>query len=276
MLVGITIDEFKKFKPSFLLNIVNKLGLDFVEITETVFEDLPDVINTLGKIKTGFHLPNAGDSGYDFSSAAHQDNIEALIESINQNHKALNIQYCLTHPPQCNIANQSKSAIYGTLFTNLERLEPPIIIENIQSMSQEEFTAFYNEAKEALGDKVIGQCFDAAHCYLRGDDPIEILNQLDGEIRSIHLSDCEAHKDSHLPFGLHGVLPIDDILDAIKENQYDGIINLELLPRQSSHVKAVINSYLTVVSKFDKRKYMMTRLRLFYHLPSLMKQFSKI
>lgn len=276
MLVGITVDEFKGFKPSSLVNIIGKLGLEFIEITQSVFDDLPDLLKELGNIKTGFHLPNFGDSGYDLSCINNQDKIDALINMINRYHVELNIQYCLSHPPECKNQGLEKKNINSVLFTNLKKLKPPIIVENIQSLSQSEFAYFYNEAKKSLGSRIIGQCFDASHSYLRGEDPVTILENLDGEIKSIHLSDCKDNKDSHLPFGLDGVLPFDDILETLKKNHYSGIINLELLPRKPSDMKAVMQSYLRVLEKFDKIKYLTTKLKLLYHLPQLMKKFSHI
>lgn len=266
MLVGITIDKYKGINPSVFVKITRLIGLDFVEITKNVFDDLPGVLSEIGHIKTGFHLPNFNDFGFDLSCDDHQEEIDQLIQLINTHHKKLNVQYCLSHPPECTPASPDRKT---TLFANLIKLEPPIIVENIPELNPAQFNNFYAMAKSALGDKLIGQCYDAPHHFVRGEDPVSILKDFDGVIKSVHLSDCRKEKDAHLPFGMGGILPIQDILKTLKQQNYDGVINLEILPRSLSEIGAVIDSYLKVLKIFNKTKYYRTKTRLIFYLPML-------
>jgi len=274
LFIGITIDKYKGINPSVLIRLIRKIGLNFIEITKSIFDDLPDALNELGKIKTGFHLPNYGDHGFDFSCEEQQEKIDRLISQINQHYHDLHIHYCLSHPPECPPkSNVSRNKSNSILFDNLKKLKPPIVLENVAGLSQAQFETFFLKAKAAIGSKVMGQCYDAPHYFTRGDDPVSILNNLDGDINSviktIHLSDCTREKDAHLPFGLGGSLPVDDVLESLKKQNYSGIINLELLPRSLADLQAVVDSYLKVLKMFDKLKYMRTRLKLSIYMPIL-------
>lgn len=276
LLVGLTIDRFKGISPSVFLIIVRKLGVEFIEITNSVFDDLPDFIENLGIIKTGFHLPNHHDAGFDFSSKERDSEIKKLIHLINRHHEELHIQYCLSHPPESQRSGRSEAEMIRYLLDNLKLLEPPIILENVQGWNQTKFEQFYLQAKDFLGAQLVGQCFDAPHYFLQGEDPIEFLKNTNGEIQFIHLSDCRKGYDAHLPFGLSGELPIDEILDTLKQQDFKGFINLELLPRKIADIKPLINSYLKVVGIFDRVKYFKTKIRLFLYIPVLKKTMRKV
>lgn len=271
MLIGITVDYYKGIKPSKILKLTRRIGLQFVEITKSVFDDLPDVLNSLGKTKTGFHLPNYGDNGFDFSCPDREQEIDRLIKQINRHHNELNIQYCLSHPPECPKSDIDKATIYSFLFEKLNQLKPPVILENVQGLNEHQFNEFYVFAQKELGDKLIGQCFDAPHYFVRGDNPVSILDNYNGLIKCVHLSDCRTDKDSHLPFGRGGKLPIDDILHVLKKHNYNNIINLELLPRSQEDIKAVVDSYLKIQKAFSKFDYYQSKLKLLFSLPILKK-----
>ncbi len=269
MLVGITVDKYKGINPASIIKLTRKIGLQFIEITKSVFDDLPNVLTELGDMKTGFHLPNYGDNEYDFSCPDKEEEINCLIESINKHHRSLNIQYCLSHPPECPNGNMPQNEINSILFAKLNQLKPPVIIENVQGLSYVQFSSFYKEAKKALKSKLIGQCFDAPHYYVRGDDPVSILENQKEPIKCVHLSDCRSDRDSHLPFGAGGELPLQAILRTLKKQNYNNIINLELLPRNSSDIKAVIESYLIILNAFNKTEYYRTKLRLLLYLADI-------
>ncbi len=269
--IGITIDHFKGLSPSLLLSITSKFGVKFVELTESIFDDLENVKKEVAKMETGFHLPNVHDFGYDFSSQERHDHIQKLISLINDNYRDLNIKYCLSHPPEeIEYPNPTDEQI-EYLFSNLDKLKVPIVLENTQYMSVDHFEKFYQRAKEALGDKIIGKCFDASHYFLTGNDPVQFLNQMDGDIFLFHLSDCKNNLDAHLPFGLGGDLPIDDILEQIKKQKFDGFINLELMPRKLSDIRPLIESYLMVMKRFDYLGYLRSKIRLLFHHSELTK-----
>jgi len=268
--VGITIDRFRGIPPSVLLSVIRKMGVEFIEITKSIFDDLPAVMEQLGEIKTGFHLPNLHDAEFDFSYQEREPEIQKLMQLINRHHRDLNIQYCLSHPPENRRSKLAEGELIEYLLSNLNQLDVPIILENIQSWDMDRFDRFYQRAQAVLGEKLIGQCFDAPHYYLQGEDPVEYLKLRNGKINYIHLSDCRKNFDAHLPFGLSGELPIDDILATLREQQFSGVINLELLPRSIKDVKPLIHSYLKVVGYFDRKKYIKSKLRLIWYAPLLL------
>jgi sugar phosphate isomerase/epimerase len=276
VLIGITVDRFRGIAPSVILTIIKKMDVEFVEITKSVFDDLSPFIKNLGTIQTGFHLPNLHDAEFDFSFQEREAEIQRLTRLINQHARDLNIQYCLSHPPENKKTPLTEDQLIDYLLANLNQLEVPIILENIQSWDKDRFDKFYQRAKDFLGDKLVGQCFDAPHYFLQGEDPVEYLKQTNGQIHFIHLSDCRRDYDAHLPFGLNGELPIDEILSTLKEQNFSGIINLELLPRGAKDIKPLIYSYLKVVSYFDIRKYLKARLKLILFSPPLMKKMREI
>jgi len=215
--IGITVDNFKGLTPSQLLTITSKFGVRFVELTESVFDDLDNVKKTVGEMETGFHLPNLHDFGYDFSHRDKHEHIQKLIKKINENYRDLNIQYCLSHPPEDDNESQPTDAQVEYLLSNLKQLEPPIILENTQYITPEQFEKFYAKAQQVLGDKLVGKCFDASHYFLSGNDPVKFLSEMNSDVFCLHLSDCKNDMDAHLPFGLGGQLPIDEILKQVKK-----------------------------------------------------------
>ncbi|NOZ60066.1 MAG: sugar phosphate isomerase/epimerase [Calditrichaeota bacterium] len=269
--VGITIDNFKGLSPSQLLTIISKFGVKFVELTESVFDDLDNVKKAVSGIETGFHLPNLHDFGYDFSHRDKHDHIQNLIALINENYRDLHIQYCLSHPPEKEHGSQPTTEQVEYLLSNLNQLQVPLVIENTQFMSPEQFEKFYRQAQSVLGDKLVGKCFDAPHYLLSGNDPVEFLSQMDGDIFCLHLSDCKNNVDAHLPFGLGGQLPVAEILEKVKQQNFDGFVNLELMPRKLSDIRPLIESYLMVMKTFDYPQYLRSKLQLLLHYSSLTK-----
>jgi sugar phosphate isomerase/epimerase len=276
VMIGITVDRFRGIAPSALLTIIKKMGVEFVEITKSVFDDLPSFIEQLGNVQTGLHLPNLHDAEFDFSFQEREPDVQKLIRLINQHRHELNIKYCLSHPPENQRSPLSEDHLIAYLLDNLNKLEVPIVLENIQSWNTARFEYFYNRAKQVLGDKLIGQCFDAPHYFLQGEDPLEYLKQHNGKINFIHLSDCRNGFDAHLPFGLNGDLPVDEILALLKEQNFQGIINLELLPRNLKDIKPLINSYLKVVRNFDRMKYLKSKFMLVMYAPPLVRKMKQV
>ncbi|MCR4439651.1 MAG: TIM barrel protein [bacterium] len=267
--VGFTIERFRGIEPSVLLGLTRLLGLEFAEITRTVFAELDRVVPCVRHMQTGFHLPLVHDDGWDFSCADHQAEIDEVIELINTHRQALRITHCIAHPPEPELAAGQVESSVETLLRNLARLDPPLFLENIPGQSMEEFLALYTHAKEALGPKLLGMCFDAPHCYLRGMDPVAQLHALNGHIGCVHLSDCRPGSDEHMAFGLGGVLPIEAILATLRRLRYRGIINLEILPRSIDDLEPAIASYLMVLRALHPRKYVTTKLRLLVVRPLL-------
>lgn len=271
MLVGLTIEKFRGVEPSILLNFVRMVGVRFAETTESIFDDLASVLRVKKQVKLGLHLPIVEEDGYDFSCVAAKDRINHLIENVNNHWRELDLQYCLSHPPENHVHKVKGPVSKEFLFENLKRLEPPVIIENIQEVSGFKFSPFYEEARKALGEKLWGMCYDGPHAFLSRPDWLDLYEEFKQEIRVVHLSDCSKTDDLHMPFGQGGALPLDELLMRLQRDAYNGIINLELLPKSLKDLQPVIDSYLMILKKFNKSKYMRDKMRMMFILPFLKK-----
>ena len=274
MLVGLTIEKYKGIEPSVLLSLAKRLGLEFVEITKSVFEDLDRVVPKMRRMKAGFHLPLIHDDGWDFSCPAYREEIDQLVQLINRHRKELHILHCICHPPEPFLSKVPIETSVDFLFENLRKLETPLYLENVPKLPLEDYLRLYRQAQSSLGDQLAGLCFDAAHYYLEGINPITQLENLNGEIGCVHLSDCNREQDLHLPFGQGGELPLDGILATLKKQNYDGYINLEIMPRSLDDLEPVVASYLRVLRPFRPGKYYRTRIKMFFLLPIIRKLIS--
>ncbi len=268
---GVTVDTFDGFTPSFLIGGLKLLGLDFVEINKTVFQETELFASKIGKIQTGFHLPIISESGWDLSCPAFQKEIETLINNLNTWKDKLNIQHVVSHPIEYSKRHPNLETSKDFLIKNLEQIDLPVYIENTTIYSPETFQEFYIEMKSTLGKKVAGICFDAPHLFITGNDPVDFFNKMSDNIGTIHLSDCEKDKDRHLTFG-KGVLPIQNILKQINHSNFSGYITLEIQPHSIQNLDPYINSYLQTIKAVNYTKYLKTRLRMIFLQP-LIKRF---
>ena len=257
MKVGITISDFSGKKPGELLTSAKQFGIKFVEFNPTVFQDIHSVIENIDGIATGFHLPIVGEHGYDFSCFDAKEKIDDIIYLLNRHRSDLNLTYCVAHPPESLQKDHPEDAALEFLLENLQRLEVPIIIENIETWSEGDFDRLIDLAREYLKKQFIGLCFDPAHAYLRRDDIFSRFDSIASMVRCIHLSDCVKGEDAHLPFG-RGELPIKKILKHVAKYKYDGVINLEVVPQSPDDIRAVFLSYIQVLRVFQKAKYFST------------------
>ena len=271
--IGFTIEQFKGIKPSVLIGLTRLIGVEFVEVTHKVFNDLSRVAKNLKGMQTGFHLPLVSDDGWDFSCIEHREKIDTLITQINNNIDTLHISYCLAHPPEPHLAKMPMRMSSDFLISNLKKLNTPVLIENVVGIPFEDFLVLYKQAKDVLADQLVGLCLDAAHCYLQECDPVTQLDKLDGFISCVHLSDCMPGDDTHLAFDLGGVLPIKEIIAKLRKNNYQGYVTLEILPRSFEDIKPAVKSYLKVLKALRPIKYFSTLIRLLFVKP-LINRFS--
>ncbi|MBN1349702.1 sugar phosphate isomerase/epimerase [candidate division KSB1 bacterium] len=269
--VGLTVERYKGIEASFILALVKRFGLEYVEITKSVFKEIENIKPLVKNIRTGFHLPIICENNFDFSCPAYKEEIDELIELLNEHWKELNIKYFLAHPPEPAEAKEKIETSVSYLFENLNRLPHEIYIENVPTWSIEEFDRFYSQAKQALGKKLAGMCLDAPHFFIRGEDPVKQVDRYRNQIKCVHLSDCKNGRDLHLPFGTEGNLPIDEILNALESIHYNNYINLELMPRSFDDLPYIIYSYLKILRKFRPYKYFRTKIRTLIFLPFIRK-----
>ncbi len=267
--VGLTVQKYQGMDASFILSLAKRFGLEYVELTKDVFDELEVIKKLVRRIKVGFHLPIICENDWDLSCVQEQQKNEVLIKQLNQHWNALNIKYFLSHPPEPKETKARIETSEELLFSNLKRLPSHVFIENVPTWEHEEFDAFYARAKTALGKQLSGICLDAPHYFITGNDPQKFIRYWNKRIKLIHLSDCIEGHDLHLPFGSGGNLPIDEILDTLKEIGYNQYINLELLPKTFNDLPYVIYSYLKVLKKFRPAKYYRSKFIVSIFLPFL-------
>ncbi len=265
-LVGYTIEPFQGLSPSLIVAAMRAVGIAFVELNHHSLYDAPHVSKKMGNMQAAFHLPLFHDDGYDFSSHDHQRDISALITQINDQATALRLKHVIVHPPEG--ADQSDHAL-AFLCEQLQKLALPVYLENVFSCDPVLFMTFYDRMQQALGRQLAGMCYDACHFLISGQDPLTQWQRWRPHIGCVHLSDCLAHEDSHLPFHSGGRLPINAILAAMKHSRFNGTITLEIKPPSLEDVQNYIDSYLLILKQLQFKKYLTTRLRLLFIKPIL-------
>ena len=268
-LVGFTVDTFEGVKASYLLKLIRKVGVEFSEVTPSIFDEIENVISNLDGMRLGLHLPLISDYGYDFSCHQSKQQIDTLIDNVNRYWQKMNLQYVLAHPTEAHLFDTPEEKSEEFLFENLKRLDTPIVLENTLEDENFDFDLFLERAESALGDQLMGICFDPPHAYISREDWFPMLEKHYPKIRLLHLSDCTREEDLHQPFGQDGNLPVEKILGFLRGNQYKGMINLEIRPKSLSELGPVFNSYLLVLRYLNRMKYFSMRLRSIFFLPML-------
>ena len=187
----------------------------------------------------GLHLPNHGSQGYDFSSPEARERVESDIRAIRVNSEGFDFRYAVCHPPEACTEEQG----YAFYLHNLRRLDIPLVLENSRGISDGAFLDFFMRLREPLGERLTGICLDIPHAHLAGWDWQAFLHRFKHDVRVIHLSDCSAGEDSHLPFGFGGDLSLEDIIETLLAEAFDGVLNLEILPPSISDLGAALDTY---------------------------------
>ncbi len=261
--VGVAVIPFNGITPADLLRGLRLLGIEFVELNRTAFDDLEGVRRRLGSMQTAFHLPLKAFDGWDFSSAEHQNQIDDLIARLNEAAVQLRIRHAVVHPPEPHNDEQPSADALRVLFSNLKRLNLPIHLENVATTSPQDMERLLAEARAALGDQFAGMCFDASHFFITGHDPVRCFYRFRRRIASVHLSDSTPEKDDHLSFGCGGSLPVEELLAMMARSDFAGTVTLEITPPSLSNLEPYVESYLTTLRYLDYGTFMKKRLRLF-------------
>ena len=268
MQVGLTVSGFDGRKPGEILALVRSFGVRFAELNPSVMHDVGNLIPQAEEIATGFHLPLFNEHGFDFSTLEAKEKIDDTIEFINRYRHQLNLIYCVAHPPE-SVKDEDINDALEFLMENLQRLEVPVLLENTEHWAEREFDKLADIVRGQLKKKLAGYCFDPAHAYLRGEDIFKRFSAIAPQVRCIHLSDCLKGKDAHLPLG-QGELPVARFLRHVAKHHYDGVINLEVVPKSLAEARAVVKSYLTVLRVFKKGKFVGTTAKLLFRgLPEM-------
>ena len=273
VLAGLTVDIYKGVKPSRLLKQIRRIGVEFAEVTINIFQDLESAKQEIKGLKLGLHLPIISEDGFDFACVEKKEKIDEIIEHINLNWRDLNFQYVLSHPTEKHLFKTEFEVSEEFLFENLKKIEPPVIIENTFENNNFHFDDFIDRSEKLLGEHLAGICFDGPHAFISRDNWFELLEKYIDKIKLVHLSDCTKEKDLHIPFGGEGKLPVERILQFLKNKNYNGIVNLELRPKSLTELEPIFNSYLLILRYLNRRKFFSMRLKSAVLLPLIHKHF---
>ncbi len=258
MKVGMTIEPFKGMALKQEIFLVRIMNLDHLEVNYTILPRIDEFTSKLGKMTTTFHLPIYSRFNFDLGSTAkeYELKINEIIAFLNNNRKEMNLQYILTHPPE------GPDSTFDSLMLKLQKINSPILIENIIGQSEEQFEEFYFKAKDFLGKQLAGFALDAPHRFVNNNSGwLEFSKEMKKEIIYVHISDCTKTKDLHLPLGF-GKLPKEEFFDFLKNISYHGIILQEVKPNDIQ-IANLMNSILLSIKPFSKWKYRNTKIRYF-------------
>lgn len=265
-IVGFTVDHYRGMPISMIIAMLKFFGVEFVEIARSVFDDLENVAAKMNDVRSAFHLPFVHLDGWDLSCYDYSAQIDEVIEQINLNKDRLHIHHAIAHPPEPYMASAPLNSSLDLLFENLKRIDLPVYIENVHGTSPDEFENLCSQAQDALGVQFAGMCFDGPHFLVNGFDPIAQFHRFRRDVGCIHLSDCAADDDSHLPFEAGGVFPVKEFLKTLNSG-FSGYITLEIKPRSFHEIEKYIQSYLLIQKRMSKKKWLRTWLRWHLFLP---------
>ena len=248
MVIGHTVDTYGNIPAPGILALLKWTGLEFAEVTVNLFNQ-PKWASWIARgMKLGLHLPNVGNSGFDLASIEQQDRVEEMLATIQRYGPGLPLEYAVFHPPE----KDRSEAVLNFLVQNLKRVPLPLIVENIRSITLADFVSLYGDLKERLSGQLEGICFDVAHAVLAGEDWKKWFSRLVEDIRVVHLSDCIPPEDTHMPFGMGGILSLEEIFRLFKSEGYEGVINFEVLPPSAGELGRIFEDHLQAKAYFDR------------------------
>jgi len=261
--VGVTVSKFEGFMPSTLIKGLKLLGMDFIEINQSILPEIDRVTRNLGSMITAFHLPLVSEHGWDFSCLHYKKEINDMISILRRYREKLRIQHVVCHPPEPEKSDNKLDSSIDFLFENLLKLDIPVQLENVPSLHPDDFLKIYWQTEKVLGKLLAGMCFDAPHYFVDGYDPVCQFQTLLDIVGCIHLSDCLEGQDVHMPFKCGGTLPVNEFLSTVHESNFRGTITLEIKPHSLKELGAYIDSYMTTLQHVNYKKYLRTKLRIF-------------
>lgn len=257
MKFGMTLEPFRGMSLQQVIPLLRLLDLDHFEINMTMIPHVEEFVKGLHKKTSTFHLPIYNRFYYDIGSQnkRYQQNIVHLIDFLNKNEERLNLKYVLTHPPE------DPNSTNNSIIERLEKINAPILIENIIGQSDEKFCEFYFQVKDRLGRKVAGHALDAPHRFVSNNrDWLKIPEEMQKEIEYVHISDCTKYTDLHLPLGL-GELPHEEFFSFLKNIGFRGIFLQEVIPTVDQ-INCLLDSFLINMKPFSVNRY--RKLRILY------------
>ncbi len=89
-------------------------------------------------------------------------------------------------------------------------------------------------------DSIMGVCADIGHWKRTGNDPLETLKRFVGKVKVVHLKDLN-EKMEDTTWGT-GILPVKEVLEELKNQQFEGLISLEYENFGDSQLDDIVKS----------------------------------
>ena len=148
----------------------------------------------------------------------------------------LGAEYVVIHPfAVSKNKKQANMDFFSSLIPYAEKHDVTIAIENMFGHDPVKDKLVKNVCSDGaelsdyidtLNSKNVCACLDIGHCSLVGENPAEMIRQLGGRLRCLHIHDNDNLKDMHtLPF----TKKIDFVsaIQALKDIEYKGELTLE-------------------------------------------------
>ncbi|MGC9780103.1 MAG: sugar phosphate isomerase/epimerase [Candidatus Heimdallarchaeota archaeon] len=255
MKVGFALEPIRGLPLDLIVDLLKKTFLEHFEFNWRIIPKIDDILKTLRKTTTTFHLPIFYRDGFDFSSKndKYEIQIQEITSFVNQQKGNLNLSYVLVHCPE------DPNYSLPTLFERLEQIEAPIVFENVVGQTDEHFKETYFQVKANVKN-LAGFALDISHRYVNNWETwLNIPEELVKEIEYVHISDCTKTEDLHLPMGL-GEMPFNDFFAYLKRIGYNGIIMQELKP-DGNQALEIMSSTRYCMKPFSKTKYLRMKIR---------------
>ena len=218
-----------------------EFGIESIELKLTEDLLLPQLLQAISQlIDTGFHVTFHAPGRFRFPEdlTPHLENMAAISQFMNDEFHITPLW--AVHPlnsktkPRAEIFDQTVDYL-RQLLNSLAEIPARFALEILRNRTDSDKVHIgdsYQEILEIISrfeNKNLGICWDFGHAsamHNRGLQtqfpPPEFLNK----VIHCHVHDCQGEK-AHIPLGM-GAVPIEQNIELLKQNDYDGILNLEL------------------------------------------------
>lgn len=146
------------------------------------------------------------------------------------------------------VAKDDKDAL-ASLLTLAEKRRVTLLVETVGDYNR---TDALLELLNDFACDNLAALWDPFYTCLAGETPEESLKNLGAYIKHVHIKDADANGAPE-PVG-EGVLPISDVIDALRSINYDGYLSCEWDPEKARDVgdaEIILPHFISYMSRFD-------------------------
>lgn len=178
----------------------------------------------------------------------------------------LGSDYLVVHPivlddPENNYKKnlQMNAEFYGSLYSVMKEYGVTVAVENMDAINPLKKTGVpstvssgekINDILDLLGEGYCA-CLDTGHAFVAGQEPAHMARILGNRLKLLHLHDNDGNDDLHTPPRC-GYINWDDFLQALKDINYKGYINMEVDYLRLTHDKNTICAFGKAMNEMAK------------------------